>query len=53
MDEAAALAAKQKAKEALHDRVRAIEVAEAQAELAMAAVQLRAMEKPRQLRKGS
>jgi F-type H+-transporting ATPase subunit epsilon len=53
LDEAAALAAKQKAEEALRDRVGAIEVAEAQAELARAAAQLRAIEKLRQLRKGS
>ena len=52
LDEAAALAAKQKAEEALRDRVGAIEVAEAQAELARAAAQLRAIEKLRQLRKG-
>ncbi len=52
LDEAAALAAKQKAEEALRDRVGAIEVAEAQAELANAAAQLRAIEKLRQLRKG-
>jgi F-type H+-transporting ATPase subunit epsilon len=52
LDEAAALAAKQKAEEALRDRVGAIEIAEAQAELARAAAQLRAIEKLRQLRKG-
>ena len=52
LDEASALAAKQKAEEALKDRVGAIEVAEAQAELARAAAQLRAIEKLRQLRKG-
>jgi len=52
LDEAAALAAKQKAEEALRDRVGAMEVAEAQAELARAAAQLRAIEKLRQLRKG-
>ena len=52
LDEAAALAAKQKAEEALRDRVGAIEVAEAQAELARAAAQLRAIEKLRKLRKG-
>jgi F-type H+-transporting ATPase subunit epsilon len=53
LDEAAALAAKQKAEEALRDRVGAMEVAEAQAELARAAAQLRAIEKLRQLRKGA
>src|SRR3990170_4503452 len=37
LDEAAALAAKQRAEEALRDRVGAIEIAEAQAELARAA----------------
>ncbi len=52
LDEAAALAAKQRAEEALRDRTGAIEVAEAQAELARAAAQLRAIEKLRQLRKG-
>jgi F-type H+-transporting ATPase subunit epsilon len=53
LDEASALAAKQKAEDALRDRVGAIEVAEAQAALANAAAQLRAIEKLRQLRKGS
>lgn len=52
LDEAAALAAKQRAEEALRDRVGAMEIAEAQAELARAAAQLRAIEKLRQLRKG-
>ena len=52
LDEAAALAAKQKAEEALKDRVGAIEVAEAQAELARAAAQLHAIDKLRKLRKG-
>jgi F-type H+-transporting ATPase subunit epsilon len=52
LDEASALAAKQKAEEALRDRVGAIEVAEAQAALANAAAQLRAIEKLRHLRKG-
>ena len=52
LDEASALAAKQKAEEALRDRVGAIEVAEAQAALANAAAQLKAIEKLRQLRKG-
>ena len=52
LDEASALAAKQKAEEALRDRVGAIEVAEAQAALANAAAQLKEIEKLRQLRKG-
>ena len=52
LDEAAALAAKQRAEEALRDRAGAIDVAEAQAELARAAAQLRAIEKLRKLRKG-
>jgi F-type H+-transporting ATPase subunit epsilon len=52
LDEAAALSAKQRAEEALRDRVGAMEIAEAQAELARAAAQLRAIEKLRQLRKG-
>jgi F-type H+-transporting ATPase subunit epsilon len=52
LDEAAALAAKQRAEEALRDKVGAMEIAEAQAELARAAAQLRAIEKLRQLRKG-
>jgi F-type H+-transporting ATPase subunit epsilon len=52
LDEAAALAAKQRAEEALRDRVGAMEIAEAQAELARAAAQLRAIEKLRKLRKG-
>jgi F-type H+-transporting ATPase subunit epsilon len=50
LDEAAALAAEQKAEEALRDRVGAIEVAEAQAKLARAAAQLRTTGKSRQLR---
>lgn len=52
LDEAAALAAKQRAEEALRDRTGAMEIAEPQAELARAAAQLRAIEKLRQLRKG-
>jgi F-type H+-transporting ATPase subunit epsilon len=51
LDEAAALAAKQRAEEALRDRVGAIEVAEAQAELARAAAQLKAIEKLRKLKR--
>ena len=52
LDEASALAAKQKAEEALKDRADAVEVAEAQAALANAAAQLKAIEKLRKLRKG-
>ena len=52
LDEASVLAAKLRAEEALNDRVGALEIAEAQAELARAAAQLRAIEKLRQLRKG-
>jgi F-type H+-transporting ATPase subunit epsilon len=52
LDEAAALALKQRAEEALRDRVGAMEVAEAQAELPRAAAQLRAIEKLRRLRMG-
>jgi F-type H+-transporting ATPase subunit epsilon len=52
LDEAAAIAAKQRAEESLRDRVGAMEIAEAQAELARAVAQLRAIEKLRQLRKG-
>jgi F-type H+-transporting ATPase subunit epsilon len=51
LDEAAALAAKQRAEEMLRDRTGAIEVAEAQAELARAAAQLKAIEKLRKLRR--
>ncbi len=52
LDEASALAAKQKAEEALKDRADAVEVAEAQAALANAAAQLKAIEKLRNLGKG-
>ncbi|MGQ0430627.1 MAG: F0F1 ATP synthase subunit epsilon [Gammaproteobacteria bacterium] len=52
LDEAAALAAKQRAEEALRDGVGATEIAETQAELARAAAQLRAIEKLKQLRDG-
>jgi F-type H+-transporting ATPase subunit epsilon len=51
IDEAAALAAKQRAEDALKDKVSQIEVAEAQAELARAAAQLKAIERLRKLRK--
>ena len=47
LDEAAASAAKERAEEALRNRGSAIEVAEAQAELARAAAQIRAIEKRR------
>ncbi len=46
------LVAKQRAEEALKDRVGAMEVAEAQAELARAAAQLKAIERLRKMRKG-
>ena len=52
LDEAAALAAKQKAEDALRDRVGTISEAEALAELARSITQLRAIEKLRKLRKG-
>src|SRR5918998_784771 len=45
LDEAAALQAKQRAEEALRDRTGAVELAEAQAELARAAAQIKAIEK--------
>lgn len=51
LDEAAALAAKRHAEEVLRDRAGAIEVAEAQAELARAAAQLKAIENLRKKRK--
>jgi F-type H+-transporting ATPase subunit epsilon len=50
IDEAAAMQAKQRAEDALRDRVGKMEVAEAQAELARAAAQLKALEKLRKLR---
>jgi F-type H+-transporting ATPase subunit epsilon len=50
IDEAAALAAKQRAEESLKDKVGAMELAEAQAELARAAAQLRLIEKLRKLK---
>ena len=52
LDEAAALAAMQRAEDALRNRESAIEVAEAQAELARAAAQLHAIEKLRKLKRG-
>ena len=52
LDEAAVLAAKQRAEEALRDQKGTMEIAQAQAELARVATQIRAIEKLRQLRKG-
>jgi F-type H+-transporting ATPase subunit epsilon len=50
IDEAAALAAKQRAEEALKDRAGAIDHAEALAELARVAAQLKILEKLRKIR---
>ncbi len=50
LDEAAAMQAKQRAEEALRDRTGQIELAEAQAELARAMAQIRAIEKLRKLK---
>lgn len=50
LDEAAALAAKQRAEEAMRDRKDKVEIAEAQAELARAAAQLRAIARLRKKR---
>ena len=50
LDEAAALAAKQRAEEAVRDRKDKVELAEAQAELARAIAQLRAIERLRKKR---
>jgi F-type H+-transporting ATPase subunit epsilon len=50
LDEAAALAAKQRAEEALRDRSDLMSVAEAQAELVRAAAQLKMLEKLRKIR---
>ena len=50
IDEAAALQAKQRAEEALRDRTGAVELAEAQAELARAAAQIKAIEKLRKIK---
>lgn len=50
LDEAAALQAKQRAEEALRDRSGKMELAEAQAELARAMAQIRAIEKLRKLK---
>jgi F-type H+-transporting ATPase subunit epsilon len=51
LDEAAALAAKQRAEEALRDKTDEISIAEAQAELLRALVQIRMLERLRKLRK--
>jgi F-type H+-transporting ATPase subunit epsilon len=50
LDEAAALAAKQRAEDAVRDRSDKLEIAEAQAELARAVAQLRAIERLRKKR---
>ncbi len=50
LDEAAALQAKQRAEEALNDRHGKLDVAEAQAELARAMAQLKAIERLRKIR---
>jgi F-type H+-transporting ATPase subunit epsilon len=50
IDEAAALAAKQRAEDALRDKAGHISIAEAQAELARAAAQLKLLERLRKVR---
>jgi len=50
LDEAAAIAAVQRAEEALKDRSAQIDIAQAQADLARAAAQLKAIERLRKLR---
>ena len=50
LDEAAALAAKQRAEDAMRDRKDKLDIAEAQAELARAVAQLRAIERLRKKR---
>jgi len=50
LDEAAAVQAKQRAEEALNDRTGKMEVAEAQAELARAVAQLKAIERLRKVK---
>ncbi|HTV78498.1 MAG TPA: F0F1 ATP synthase subunit epsilon [Steroidobacteraceae bacterium] len=50
IDEAAALAAKQRAEEALRDRAGAIDLAAAQAELARVVAQLKVLERLRKIR---
>ena len=51
VDEAAALAAKQRAEDALKDKVTHLEIAEAQAELARAAAQLKTNQRLRRMKK--
>jgi len=50
LDEAAAMAAKQRAEDAVRDRTDKVDIAEAQAELARAVAQLRAIERLRKKR---
>ena len=50
LDEAAALAAKQRAEDAVRERTDKLDIAEAQAELARAVAQLRAIERLRKKR---
>jgi F-type H+-transporting ATPase subunit epsilon len=50
LDEAAALAAKQRAEDAVRERSDKVDIAEAQAELARAMAQLRAIERLRKRR---
>jgi F-type H+-transporting ATPase subunit epsilon len=50
LDEAAALAAKQRAEEALRNRTDALDTAKLQAELAQAAAQIKAIEKLRKIK---
>ena len=50
LDEAAALAAKQRAEDAVRERTDKVDIAEAQAELARAVAQLRAIERLRKKR---
>jgi F-type H+-transporting ATPase subunit epsilon len=50
LDEAAALAAKQRAEDAVRERTNKVDIAEAQAELARAMAQLRAIERLRKKR---
>jgi F-type H+-transporting ATPase subunit epsilon len=52
LDEAAAMAAKQRAEEALKDRSGEMDLAEAQAELLRAVAQLRAIDKLRKMKRG-
>jgi F-type H+-transporting ATPase subunit epsilon len=52
LDEAAALAAKQRAEDAMRNRTDEVDIAEAQAELLRAVAQLRAIERLRKKRQG-